>query len=292
MEMIAKTPAHAAALDRYPFKRFLPAPIYYLYRAFRTVFTALHFAGFWLGCILIGWLFLPWIVLWPGTPKQKYARGLGVMRRGFQFFHFMMKTFRFYKRWSPATHLRPPGVLPDRPAVIIANHPTLVDVTAIVSLFPNVVAVARPGLANNPLFKWAVRKCGFVPVGTTMLAECEERLRMGFDVLIFPEGTRTPFGGPLHPFHRGAFELAVRAKAPIVMVTLACVPSVLSKGLPMHKVSDKMAVLTIDPVDIVEPGARDSRALAREIEQRYQAMLGYSGAAVVAGDPHPVGGVP
>lgn len=263
-------------LDRHPFKRFLPAPIYYLYRAFRTFITVLVFAGFWLGCILVGWMFLPWVVLWPGSQKVKYQRGLGVMRRGFQFFHFMMWLFRLYKRWSPSPHLRPRGVLPDRPAVIIANHPTLVDVTSIVSLFPNVVAVARPGLANNPLFKWGVRKCGFVPVGTTMLAECEERLRMGFDVLIFPEGTRTPFGGPLHPFHRGAFELAVRAKAPIVMVTLSCVPSVLSKSLPMHKVSDKMAVLTIDPVDIVEPGALESRALSRSIEQRYQDMLGYS----------------
>jgi 1-acyl-sn-glycerol-3-phosphate acyltransferase len=280
------------ALDRYPFKRFLPAPIYYLYRGFRTFITVLHFAGFWLGCVLIGWLFLPWIVLWPGTQKEKFGRGLRVMRRGFQFFHFMMKTFRLYRRWSPSAHLRPHGMLPDGPAVIVANHPTLVDVTSIVSLFPNVVAVARPGLANNPLFKWGVRKCGFVPVGTTMLAECEERLRMGFDVLIFPEGTRTPFGGPLHPFHRGAFELAVRAKVPIVMVTLSCVPSVLSKSLPMHKVSDKMAVLTITPVEIVQPGELDSRALSRSIEQRYQDMLGYSARAVVATEPHTVGGVP
>lgn len=293
MQMQAKAPpSPSELLDRHPFKRFLPAPIYYPYRAFRTVLTILHFAGFWLGCVLIGWLFLPWIVLWPGSPKEKYGRGLRVMRRGFQFFHIVTKLFRIYLRSATTPHLRPPGVTPDRPAVIIANHPTLIDVTSIVSMFPNVVAVARPSLANNPLLKWAVRKCGFVPVGTTMLAECEERLRMGFDVLIFPEGTRTPFGGPLHPFHRGAFELAVRAKAPIVMVTLTCVPQVLSKGLPMHQVSDKMAVLTIDPVDIVEPGALDSRTLARSIEQRYQDMLGYSTQAVVAREPHPVGGVP
>ena len=45
---------------------------------------------------------------------------------------------------------------------------------------------------------------GFVAASARMLQDCEERLRMGFDVLIFPEGTRTPMGGPLRPFHRGA----------------------------------------------------------------------------------------
>ncbi len=284
--------AAPAALDRYPFKRILPAPIYWLYRGYRTLITVLVFGGFWLGCLLVGWLWLPWVILWPGSRQEKFHRALRVMRRGFQFFHLMMRLFRLYRRWSPSTHLRPHGLPADSPAVIIANHPTLVDVTSIVSLFPNVVAVARPGLANNPLLRWLVRTCGFVPVGRTMLAECEERLRMGFDVLIFPEGTRTPFGGPLNPFQRGAFELATRAKVPIVMLKLTCVPSVLSKKLPMHKVSDKMAVLTIDVVDLVQPGELDSRALSRSIEQRYQDMLGYSAQAVVAREPHSVGGVP
>ena len=270
------------ALDRHPFKRFLPAPIYYLYRAFRTIITVLVFGGFWLGCLLVGWLFLPWVILWPGSRKVKFQRALRVMRRGFQFFHFMMWLFRLYRRRSTQPHLRPNGMPADKPAVIIANHPTLVDVTAIVSLFPNVVAVARPGLANNPLLSWLVRTCGFVPVGRTMLAECEERLRMGFDVLIFPEGTRTPFGGPLNPFQRGAFELAVRAQVPIVMVKLTCVPLVLSKKLPMHKVSDKMATLTIEPVEIVQPSELESRALSRSIEQRYQDMLGYSAQEAVS----------
>lgn len=290
--MDARTAPIPAALDRYPFKRFLPAPIYYLYRAYRTLLTGLVFGGFWLGCLLVGWLFLPWVILWPGSRAEKYRRALRVMSKGFRFFHFMSWLFRLFSRRSTTPHLRPPGVRPDRPAVIIANHPTLVDVTSIVSLYPNVVAVARSGLANNPLLRWLVRTCGFVPVGRTMLAECEERLRMGFDVLIFPEGTRTPFGGPLNPFQRGAFELAVRAQAPIVMLKLTCVPLVLSKKLPMHKVSDKMAELTIEPVEIVEPGEMDSRTLSRSIEQRYQDMLGYSTLAVVAGEPHPVGGVP
>jgi 1-acyl-sn-glycerol-3-phosphate acyltransferase len=286
------TPGPELLLDRHPYKRVLPAPIYWLYRTYRWLISILVFSGFWLGCVLVGWLWLPWIVLWPGTQKEKYSRALRTMQRGFLFFHFWMRLLRLYYRWSPSKHLRPPGMEATTPSVIICNHPTLVDVTSLVSLFPNVVAVARSGLANNPLFRWGARKCGFVPAGKTFLAECEERLRMGFDVLIFPEGTRTPFGGPINHFHRGAFELAARAHAPLVVVKLTCVPSVLSKNLPIHKVSDQMAVLTIDVVEVIEPvRGRDSKVLCREIEQRYQDMLGYSAQAVVAREPHTVGGV-
>src|SRR5213078_4183237 len=95
-----------------------------------------------------------------------------------------------------------------------------------------------------------------------------------FDVLVFPEGTRTPIDGPLHPFHRGAFEVAMRAKVPIVLVELTIEPSALSKRLPVWKIPDKMAVLTIEPFDIVDPTKySDSRALCRAVEQRYGDLL-------------------
>jgi 1-acyl-sn-glycerol-3-phosphate acyltransferase len=161
--------------------------------------------------------------------------------------------------------------------VLVANHPTLCDTTSIVSLFPNVVAVARTGFANNPLLARLIRVCGFIPIGIHMLQECEQRLRMGFDVLIFPEGTRSPIGG-LHPFHRGAFELAARAKVPVVLLKLTCVPPALSKRLPIWKIADRMAVLTIEPFDVIYPAqlGMDSRALCQAIEQRYRDLFGYS----------------
>ena len=215
------------------------------------------------------------------------------MRRGFRVFHFSMRVMRLYHRTSPVKVLRPGGVPADSPVVLVANHPTLCDVTSIVSLFPDVVAVARPSLANNPLLRYLVRGCGFIPVGTRMLQECEERLRMGFDVLIFPEGTRSPMGGPLHPFHRGAFELAARAKVPVVLLKLTCVPAALSKRLPIWKVADRMAVLTIEPIEMIHPADSElgSKAMCRAVEQRYRDLLGYPAPAGAASEPHPVGDV-
>jgi 1-acyl-sn-glycerol-3-phosphate acyltransferase len=271
----------------YPYKARLPAPIYWIYRAIRTVLVAICFAGFWSGSVLLAWLGLPFLVLWPGSRPEKMRRVLRAVQRGFRLFHFWMRTMRLYHRTSPFKAVRPNGAPADSPVVLVANHPTLCDVTSIISLFPNVVAVARPSLANNPLLRYLVRACGFVPVGIHMLQECEERLRMGFDVLIFPEGTRSPQGGSLHPFHRGAFELAARAKVPLVLLKLTCAPSALSKRLPIWKVADRMAVLTIEPIETIQPAGHElgSRALCQAIEQRYRDELGYPAPAEVASEP-------
>jgi 1-acyl-sn-glycerol-3-phosphate acyltransferase len=284
-----------ASAAMYPLKAWLPAPLYWPYRAVRALGVALCFAGFWSGAVLVGWLVLPVIWLWPGARLDKMRRVHRIMRSGFFVFHFVMHALRLYHRESRFKVARPPSATagsssasPGSPVVLVANHPTLCDVTSIASLFPNVVAVARPSLANNPLLRYLVRACGFVPVGTHILRDCEERLRMGFDVLIFPEGTRSPLGGPLRTFHRGAFELAARAKVPIVLLKLTCVPPALSKRLPVWKIADHMAVLTVEPVEIIHPAesALDSRALCRAIEQRYRELLGYPVPSGAAEGPH------
>jgi 1-acyl-sn-glycerol-3-phosphate acyltransferase len=261
----------------YPYKAWLPAPLYWPLRAIRTLGVAFCFAGFWSCSVLVGWLVLPVLALWPGTTRERIGRCLQAVRLGFSFFHFVMRALRLYHRRSPVTSVRPNGTPADTAAVLIANHPTLCDVTSIVSLFPNVVAVARPGFANNVLLQRAVRACGFVPTGIHVLKDCEDRLRMGLDVLIFPEGTRSPVGS-LQTFHRGAFELAARAKVPIVLLKLTCEPSALSKRLPIWKIADKTAVLTVEPFDIIDPAKSGlaSKELCRAIEQRYREVLGYS----------------
>lgn len=283
-------PARAAM---YPFRDRLPAPVYWIYRAVRTLTVALCFAGFWSGAIAIGWLWLPVLWLLPGARPAKMRRVHRTVRRGFRLFHVVMRVLRLYHRTSPVARLRPG----DAPVVLVANHPTLCDVTSIASLFPDVVAVAGPQYATHPLLGRLVRGCGYVGTGIHMIRECEARLRMGFDVLVFPEGTRSPFGGGLQPFHRGAFELAARAKVPIVLLKLTCAPPALSKRLPIWKVADRMAVLTIEPFDVIYPAdlGMTSRALCRAIEQRYRDMFGYPAPMVrvpSAGEPQPLGDFP
>jgi 1-acyl-sn-glycerol-3-phosphate acyltransferase len=282
--------ASRGSVPLHPFKAWLPAPIYWVYRAARTLAVAFCFAVFWAGTVLVGWLWFPIVGLWPGSRVDKMRRLQRIVQRGFGVFHFVMHVLRLYHPRSPVKVLRPT----DSPVVLVANHPTLCDVTSIVSLFPNVVAVAGSGFANNPLIGRVIRSCGFVPTGIHVIQDCEERLRMGFDVLVFPEGTRSPVAGSLHPFHRGAFEVAARAKVPLVLLKLTCVPPVLSKRLPIWKVSDRMAVLTIEPIDTIYPAnsGLGSRAVCRATEERYRDLLGYlapAARAAAASEPQPPG---
>ncbi|CAN5901488.1 lysophospholipid acyltransferase family protein [soil metagenome] len=272
-------------LPLYPFKRVLPFPIYWPYRIIRSALVGSCFAAFWGGSVIMCWLMLPFMLLWPGTRADKMHRVQRCVRGGFKLFHLTMRVMWLYHRVSSSRTLRPNGAPADSPAVVIANHPSLCDVTSIGSLFPNIVAVARPSLANNPLLRPLVKWCGFIPVGTHMLQDAEERLRMGFDVMIFPEGTCSPRDGSLHPFQRGAIELAARAKVPLVLLKLTCSPPALSKGLPIWKHPDRIAMLTIEPFDMIYPADQElgSKALCRVIEQRYRELMGYPSRAELGG---------
>lgn len=264
-------------IDRYPFKRFLPGPLYWIYRGMRTVSVVFCFAVFWVSLVVAAWTLLPIVMLWPGTREAKRRRAHSILRVGLHLFHALMRGLRLYRRTSTARVARPPGIARTGAAVLIANHPTLCDVTSIVSWFPDVVALAGAAYSSHPVLRYPVESSGFIPTGPHLLRDAEQRLREGYDVLIFPEGTRTPLEGPLHPFHRGAFELALRAKVPIVLFELRCDPPTLSKQLPMWKHPDRIAVLTMAPFDMIDPVALglDSRTLCRTIEDRYRERMGY-----------------
>lgn len=78
-----------------------------------------------------------------------------------------------------------------------------------------------------------------------------------------------------------------------MLLKLTCVPSALSKRLPIWKIADRMAVLTIEPIETIHPADSElgSRAMCRAIEQRYRDLLGYPSPAGAASEPQSVGGV-
>ena len=80
--------------------------------------------------------------------------------------------------------------------IIIANHPSLLDFVYIMSLVPNSTCIVRGGLTRTPLR--GVIKQAYITNTTTfedMCVECKKLTDMGCNVIIFPEGTRTPRHG-------------------------------------------------------------------------------------------------
>lgn len=118
-----------------------------------------------------------------------------------------------------------------RPAVLIGNHQTELDVLMLGYMFPKYTSVtAKKSLKNWPFLGWFMSLSGTVFIDRAnsssarhaMAGAAEEIARDKQNVYIFPEGTRSYAKEPmLLPFKKGAFHLAIQAGVPIVPVVVA-----------------------------------------------------------------------
>jgi len=122
------------------------------------------------------------------------------------------------------------------PLLVIANHPSLIDVLLITATLPNLCCVLKGALHYNPLFTLLIRNLDYLPNSDPelMLEEAQARLLNGEQLLIFPEGTRSEPNKPLE-FRLGAAELAVRSSAAVLPITIHSNSRYLSKGYPWYR---------------------------------------------------------
>lgn len=114
------------------------------------------------------------------------------------------------------------------PVIFMSNHQSLFDIAAIVDTMPvSFRFVAKKELVRIPLFGWALAGSGHVIVdrqdrekAVQSLHRAAERVRSGTNVIIFPEGTRSPTG-VLQQFKSGGFHLAIESQVPIIPVTVS-----------------------------------------------------------------------
>lgn len=115
-----------------------------------------------------------------------------------------------------------------RGRVIAANHPTLIDVVILTVLVPRTLYVAKHGLRKNP-FMSAIVRATSLPDDARLPEVAAPYLMQGWNVLVFPEGTRSPSEGGLQPLRRGAAQLALRTSAPLVCVRIDVSRPILGK---------------------------------------------------------------
>lgn len=123
-------------------------------------------------------------------------------------------------------------------AMIIANHPSLLDVVLIMAAVPNVQCVVKGGLWKNPFFRLTVEGAGYIrndQEPEALMQACVETLKAGNNLIIFPEGTRTVRGKPMK-LHRGFASIAIFAKADLQLIRITCEPPLLHKGNPWWRV--------------------------------------------------------
>jgi len=230
--------------------------------------------------------------LWRKHPVRRARRLQTITANAYRFMHRWLS-------WTTITvfdHRRALPDLPTGPCVVIANHPTLMDVTAVTAVMGGACSIVKPALYRRTMIKPLLLGLGHVegpgpdPIRIGRVVEdVIERLSWGLPVVIFPEGTRSPEGS-LGRFGRVAFEIACRANVPLVSLVIICEPKYLSKQVtllrPPHPTPQMdISVLAVDP-----PGTlgSDSRALRKRVEERYRAWLcKVAGTASASYDPAP-----
>jgi 1-acyl-sn-glycerol-3-phosphate acyltransferase len=169
-----------------------------------------------------------------------------------------------------------------RDALIVANHPTLLDVVLLMSLVPNAQCVVKHQLWRNRFLGPVVRAAGYLrnDLEPQMLIErCRETLRAGSNLIIFPEGTRTVPGQPPR-LQRGFANIALLVPVDLHVIRIGCDPVMLTKGLRWFDVPARRACFQVSleervaTADFMSYGSRalGARRLTTYLETRFAAM--------------------
>ena len=114
--------------------------------------------------------------------------------------------------------------------LVISNHSMLIDALFALAYIDNLCCVAKGALFSNPFTRVPIKLAGYIANDDPDIINItNEKLSMGENILIFPEGTRNTSDLQLE-FRRGAANIAVITDAPILPVTLCCMPRALGKG--------------------------------------------------------------
>ncbi|XXF80963.1 lysophospholipid acyltransferase family protein [Myxococcaceae bacterium GXIMD 01537] len=132
--------------------------------------------------------------------------------------------------WAGGARLEVEGrenVDPKRPTIYVGNHQSTIDIPAHFAALPvNFRFVAKKQLQYVPFIGWYLWLAGHVFIdrgnrnsAITSLEAAAQKIRGGTSIFLYPEGTRSPDGSVL-PFKKGPFALALKARVPIVPVTI------------------------------------------------------------------------
>ena len=235
---------------------------------------------FGIGGLLSSLTILPLLRFWPGTELAR-------IRRVQKAVHIMFRGFVHMLTWTGVIKLTPIEIerlSSAKGQVVIANHPTLVDVVVLISLMPNAGCIVKQGIWRNPFMRGVVACAGYIPNrgAELLLEDCKQVLESGTNLIIFPEGTRTVLGTCINDFARGAANIALRTKTDLLPVVLRTNAPGLSKQEAWYEIPRRTIGMRVEVGETIRHirydanvggDAKMARQLTRDLEDYFKTNL-------------------
>ncbi|HUR39903.1 MAG TPA: lysophospholipid acyltransferase family protein [Verrucomicrobiae bacterium] len=261
----------------------------------RAAATGFSFAVFGIASVLAGVTLFPLLCLTARDADVARRRAQALTHHWFGMFSRMMAVLGCIRyEIRGAERLRQRGVM------IVANHPSLIDVVLLLGVLPEVDCIMKQAIFDNWFMRRPARWLGYIAQSTPdqLFTDAQAALQKQHSLLVFPEGTRTVPGRPIKMQH-GAARMAVEAGATILPVAIQVTPPHLFKHQPWWRPPVRMPhyVLTVGEPYPTSRFVKEAdgvpsvaaRRLSRHWEQYFAAHTGGIAAhplADMAGPPH------
>lgn len=235
--------------------------------------SGLGFLVFGLVTFVLGALVLPVVRLLSFDAARSRRLSRQIVGAGLRYFVWLFCALGvIHYRVTGRERLGRPG------QIIVANHPSLIDVVFLLGFVPHATCIVKAQLFSHWITRGAARAAGYIPNAPTedMIHAAEQALREGQTLVIFPEGTRTVPGRELNLL-RGAANVAVRGASVLTPVFISVDPPTLAKNQPWHCIPIRRSSWTLrvgEDIDLrvyrIASVPIGSRALNAELRRLFE----------------------
>lgn len=166
--------------------------------------------------------------------------------------------------------------------LIIANHQSQLDIVLSALLFADFKWVSKAEILKVPILGWQMAlnkyitiKRGYVNSISQMMTDCEDAIKAGSSVLLFPEGSRSE-SGEIKKFRPGAFILAEKQKIPVLPVVIYGTKDALPKNSFVSFGIHRIHIKVLDEIpysEISENSAEENSENARKLIEKHYKLI-------------------